>query len=85
VNPKEEEKDVEILHSIIQDTKCEISVHASIGVSMPQTFKIIVYIKKKKVIVCVDLGSTYNFIDKRLVECPNYFFIPSGKFLSIGL
>jgi hypothetical protein len=64
---------VKILHSIDQDTKCEILVHALVGVSTPQTLKIIGYIKKQKIIVLVDSGSTHNFIDKILAKHLNCF------------
>lgn len=40
---------------------------------MPQTLKIIGYIEKQKFIVLIDLGSTHNFIIKKLVECLDCF------------
>jgi hypothetical protein len=39
-----------------------ISLNALIGFSAPQTLKLIVYIKHRKVIILVDSGSTHNFI-----------------------
>jgi hypothetical protein len=39
-----------------------ISCNALAGISTPQTLKIEGYIKKKKVIVLIDSGSTHNFI-----------------------
>ena len=65
VNLKEQEIVVEIVHNIDSDM-CEIFVHALVGLLAPQTLKIVGYIKKKKVIVLIDLDSTHNFIDKIL-------------------
>jgi hypothetical protein len=76
VNPKEQEKDVEILHNIDQDTMCEILIHPLVGLSMSQTLKIIGYIKNQKVIVLDDSGSTHNFVDKILVKHLNCFVYP---------
>ena len=53
------------MHNIDSD-KCEIYVHALAGLSAPQTMKIVGYMKKKKVIVLIDSGSTHNFIDKKI-------------------
>jgi len=39
VNLKEQEKDVEILHNI-NPNMCELSIHALISLSTPQTFNI---------------------------------------------
>ena len=60
------------MHNIDSD-KCEIYVHALAGLSTPQTLNIVGYIKKQKVIVLIDSGSTYNFIYKILVEHLNCF------------
>jgi hypothetical protein len=46
--------------------RCEISINALVGLSVPQTLEIVGYIKKQKLIVLIDLGSTHNFIDKIL-------------------
>jgi len=73
VNPKDQEKDVEIFHSIDQNTKCEIPIHALENVLVPRNLKIVQYIKKKKFIVLVDSDITYNFIYKILVEHLNSF------------
>ena len=40
-----------------------ISCNAFAGITTPQTIKIEEHIKKKKVIVLIDSGSTHNFID----------------------
>jgi hypothetical protein len=60
---KEQEKYVEVLHYI---GRFQISIHASVGLSGPQTFNIVGYIKKKRFIVLIDSGSLHNFIDKIL-------------------
>jgi len=46
VNLKEKEKDVEIMHDI---DRCEIYIHALVGLSAPQTINIVGYIKKQQV------------------------------------
>jgi hypothetical protein len=50
------------------------------GISTPQTFKIEGYIKKKKVIVLIDYGSTHNFIHYKLAKDFNYFVYPAPEF-----
>jgi hypothetical protein len=72
VNLKEREKDVEILHKIDPD-RCEIYIHALIGLLAPQTLKVAIYIKKTNVIVIFYYGSTHNFINKGLTKCLNLF------------
>jgi carbamoylphosphate synthase small subunit len=47
---------------------------------LPQTLNIVGYIKKKKVIVLIDSGSTHNFIDKILAESLNCFVYPVTNF-----
>jgi hypothetical protein len=51
VNLKEQEKDVEIMNN---NERCEIFVHALVGLSTPQTLKIVGYIKKQRVGVLID-------------------------------
>jgi hypothetical protein len=46
------------------------------GISTPQTLKIEGYIKKKKVIVLIDSGSTHNFIHYKLAKALNCFVYP---------
>jgi hypothetical protein len=50
-----------------------ISCNALVGISTPQTLKIKGYIKKKKVIVLIDFGSTHNFIHYKLAKALNCF------------
>jgi hypothetical protein len=48
-----------------------ISCNALARISTPQTLKIEGYIKKKKVIVLIDFGSTHNFIHYKLAKALN--------------
>jgi hypothetical protein len=57
-----------------------ISCHALAGISTPQTLKIEGYIKKKKVIVLIDSGSTHNFIHCKLAKALNCFIYPVPEF-----
>jgi hypothetical protein len=57
-----------------------ISCNALVGISTPQTLKIEGYIKKKKVIVLIDSGSTHNFIHYKLAKALNCFVYPAPKF-----
>jgi hypothetical protein len=57
-----------------------ISCNALDGISTPQTLKIEGYIKKKKVIVLIDSGSTHNFIHYKLAKALNCFVYPAPEF-----
>jgi hypothetical protein len=57
-----------------------ISCNALGGISTPQTLKIEGYIKKKKVIVLIDYGSTHNFIHYKLAKALNFFVYSTPKF-----
>jgi hypothetical protein len=57
-----------------------ISCNALAGISTPQTLKIEGYIKKKKVIVLIDSGSTHNFIHDKLAKDINCFVYPAPEF-----
>jgi hypothetical protein len=50
-----------------------ISFHSLIDFSSPQTLKLIVYIKHRKVIILVDSGSTHNFIHRRIAQETNFY------------
>jgi hypothetical protein len=50
------------------------------GIITPQTLNIEGYIKKKKVIVLIDSGSTHNFIHYKLAKDFNYFVYPAPEF-----
>jgi hypothetical protein len=45
-----------------------ISLNVLIGLSSPQTLKLIGYIKHRKVIILVDSGNTHNFIHRRIAQ-----------------
>jgi hypothetical protein len=57
-----------------------ILCNALAGISTPQTLKIEGYIKKKKVIVLIDSGSTHNFIHHKLAKDVNFFVYPTPEF-----
>jgi hypothetical protein len=57
-----------------------ISCNALDGISTPQTLKIKGYIKKKKVIVLIDSGSTHNFILYKLAKSLNCFVYSAQEF-----
>jgi hypothetical protein len=50
------------------------------GIITPQSIKIEGYIKKKKVIVLIDSGSTRNFIHYKLDKALNCFVYPAPEF-----
>ena len=50
------------------------------GIGPPQALKIEGYIKKKKVIVLIDFGSTHNFIHYKLAKALNCFIYPALEF-----
>jgi hypothetical protein len=50
------------------------------GINTPQTLKIEGYIKKKKVIVLIDFGSTHNLIHYKLAKALNFFVYPGTVF-----
>ena len=50
-----------------------ISCNALTRITTPQTLKIEGYIKKKKVIVLIDAGSTHNFIHCKIAKGLNFF------------
>ena len=50
-----------------------ISCHPLAGINTPQTLKIEGYIKKKKVTMLIDFGSTHNFIHCKLAKILNCF------------
>ena len=56
-----------------------ISCNALAGITTPKTLKIEGHIKKKNVIVLIDLGSTDNFIYCKVVKELNCFLYPAPK------
>ena len=81
--PKEEEASQEEANlEEIEDTTSKeinptISCHALAGINTPQTLKIDRYIKKKKVIVFINYGSTHSFIHFKLAKFLNCFVYPT--------
>jgi len=55
-------------------------LHALARIVAPQTLKLEGYIKKQRVIVLIDSGSTQNFIDRRVVERLNCSPYPIKNF-----
>jgi hypothetical protein len=84
--PNEEEEEEPILESDkdlydeSHDSQPIISCHALFGFSAPQTFKVVGFLKKKKVTVLIESGSTHNFIKKKLATHLNYFIYPAQEF-----
>jgi len=56
-----------------------ISCNAFVGITTPQTIKIEGNIKKKKVIVLIDSGSTHNFINCNIAKDLNFFLDPAAE------
>ena len=56
-----------------------ISCNALVGIITPQTLKIEGHIKKKKVIVLIDSGSTHNFIHCKVAKELNCFLYPAPE------
>ena len=54
-----------------------ISCNALAEITTPQTLKIKGHIKKKKVIVLIDLSSTHNFIHCKVAKELNCFLYPA--------
>ena len=57
-----------------------ISCNALAGITTPQTLKIEGHIKKKKVIVLIDSGSTHNFTHCKVAKELNCFLYPALEF-----
>ena len=56
-----------------------ISCNALAGITNPHTLKIEGHIKKKKVIVLIDSGSTHNFIHCKVAKELNCFLYPAPE------
>jgi len=57
-----------------------ISCNALEGIITPQIVKIEGHIKKKKVIVLIDSGSTHNFMRCKIAKELNCFLYPTPKY-----
>ena len=76
--PEEEEKECEPSQDVeIEAITPTISCNALAGITTPQTLKIEGYIKKKKVIVFINSGSTHNFIHPKIAKDLNCFIYPT--------
>ena len=84
--PSEEEEDEPIskedkeLGEESHDSQPIISCHVLLGFNVPQTLKVVGFLKKKKVTMLIDLGSTHNSINKKLANLINYFIYPALEF-----
>jgi len=85
---EEEEKEQEMSkeEDILQEQRLDkeemnltTSCNALAGITTPQTIKIKGQIKKKKVIVLIDLGSTHNFIHCKVAKELNCFLYPASE------
>jgi hypothetical protein len=73
-----QDENIEAISS--QELNPTISCNTLARISTPQTLKIEGYIKKKKVIVLIDSGSTHNFIHYKLARDLNFFVYPAPYF-----
>jgi hypothetical protein len=64
----------------LEETTPMIYCHALASISTPQTLKIEGYVKKKKVTMLIDFGSTHNFIDNKLAKSLNCFVVLAPEF-----
>jgi len=55
------------------------SCNALARITTPQTIKIEGQIKKKRVILLIDLGSTHNFIHYKIAKALNCFLYPAPE------
>ena len=56
-----------------------ISCKALAGITTPQSLNIEGHIKKKKVILLIDLGSTHSFIHCKVAKELNFFLYPTPE------
>jgi hypothetical protein len=73
-----QDENIEVISS--EDFTPTILCNALARINTPQTLKIEGYIKKKKVIVLIDSGSTHNFIHYKLAKVLNFFVYLVPKF-----
>ena len=62
-----------------EDMNPTIYCNAVAEITTPQILKIEGHIKKKKVIVLIDSGSTHNFIHCKIAKELNFFLYPTPK------
>jgi hypothetical protein len=80
IDCEEEEEQEPSQYEYVEEMTPTISCHALVGSNTPQILKIEGYIKKKKVIVLIDSGSTHNFIHCKLAKALNCFIYPMPEF-----
>lgn len=51
-----------------------ISLHAMVGALSPKTMRVMGQLKKKWVVILVDIGSTHNFVDTSVTSKCNLSF-----------
>jgi hypothetical protein len=73
-----QDENIEAISS--EELTLAISCNALDGISTPQALNTEGYIKKKKVIVLIDSGSTHNFIHYKLSKDLNFFVYPTTEF-----
>ena len=73
-----QDENVEYISS--EELTLMISCNEFSRINTLQTLKIEGYIKKKKVIVLIDSGSTHNFIRYKLAKALNFFIYPTSFF-----
>jgi hypothetical protein len=64
----------------LEKTTPTISCHTFSNINTLQTLKIQGHIKKKKVTMLIDSGSTHNFINYKLAKDLNCFVFPAHEF-----
>lgn len=52
----------------ILNNSLEISLHAMFGSSNPETMRVVANIGAMKVVALIDIGSTHNFLDPRVLN-----------------
>ena len=79
-NEKEPSQVEEIEETPFKEITPTISCHALARICTSQTLKFEGYIKKRKVTVLIDCGSTHNFIHCKLSKALNCFIYPAPEF-----
>jgi hypothetical protein len=70
-----EEQNVET--EVVAGEEPEISLNAITGTPSPKTMRLIGFLKHHKVVILIDLRSTHNFVDSKLVALLG--IIPSSR------
>ena len=63
-----------------EETTPTISCHALAGITTPQTLRIEGHIKKNKITIFIDSGSTHNFINYKMAKQLNCFVYLAPEF-----